>query len=491
MPAVDRAQIISTAANLGGLGLGGLIAGALAQWVGHALTLPFLALVGALLIGLVAIALAPETRMAASPRPRYRPQRVSVPPRSRGRFFAAATAAAITFAIFGLITSLAPSFLAGTLHEPSHALAGAVSFALFATAALAQTLTGSRAPHQLLAAAIPALLVGIGLLTLAVWVPSPSFGIFLAGDLVAGVGAGLMFKGAIETVTEISLPERRAEAVAGFFLAAYLGLAGPVIGLGVLTQIASTRVSLLVFSGLLALGIFAATPPLLGGPGRRHFRTPATSLPLKRSHHADNATQDHTARPDRPRDHPRRVRRVGDRRRRLGVRLGTPAGRAVDRSDPARARARGQLDRHRRRVRLRSFRAGRRAGAAGSGRTPVRVHQGVAAGRSGPPGRPQPQARFDPARGARQPGAAGIDAIDLYQIHWPIPDEDIEEGWSAFAELKEQGLVRHIGVSNFDVEQLRRIQQIAPVETLQPQYSLIERDIEREILPFAERVGSA
>ncbi|MDX6641619.1 MAG: hypothetical protein QOF12_2630 [Solirubrobacteraceae bacterium] len=83
----------------------------------------------------------------------------------------------------------------------------------------------------------------------------------------------------------------------------------------------------------------------------------------------------------------------------------------------------------------------------------------------------------------------GIDAIDLYQIHWPVPEVDIEEGWSALAELKEQGLVRHIGVSNFDVEQLRRIQQIAPVETLQPQYSLIERDVEEEILPFAEREG--
>jgi aryl-alcohol dehydrogenase-like predicted oxidoreductase len=81
----------------------------------------------------------------------------------------------------------------------------------------------------------------------------------------------------------------------------------------------------------------------------------------------------------------------------------------------------------------------------------------------------------------------GLDAIDLYQIHWPIPDEDIEEGWSAFAELKEQGLVRHIGVSNFDVAQLERIQQVAPVETLQPQYSLIERDVGGEILPFAER----
>jgi aryl-alcohol dehydrogenase-like predicted oxidoreductase len=86
-------------------------------------------------------------------------------------------------------------------------------------------------------------------------------------------------------------------------------------------------------------------------------------------------------------------------------------------------------------------------------------------------------------------GRLRIDAIDLYQIHWPIPEEEIEEGWRAMAELKEQGLVRHIGVSNFDVEQLRRIQQIAPIETLQPQYSLIERDIERETLPFAEREG--
>jgi aryl-alcohol dehydrogenase-like predicted oxidoreductase len=81
----------------------------------------------------------------------------------------------------------------------------------------------------------------------------------------------------------------------------------------------------------------------------------------------------------------------------------------------------------------------------------------------------------------------GVDEIDLYQIHWPVPDVDIEEGFSALAELKDEGLVRHIGVSNFDVGQLRRIQQIAPVETLQPQYSLIERDVELEILPFAER----
>ncbi len=82
-----------------------------------------------------------------------------------------------------------------------------------------------------------------------------------------------------------------------------------------------------------------------------------------------------------------------------------------------------------------------------------------------------------------------VDAIDLYQVHWPIPEEDIEEGWSALNELKERGLVRHIGVSNFSVEQMRRVSAIAPVETLQPQYSLIERAAEPEILPFAQAEG--
>ncbi|HEY4034690.1 MAG TPA: aldo/keto reductase [Ktedonobacteraceae bacterium] len=78
----------------------------------------------------------------------------------------------------------------------------------------------------------------------------------------------------------------------------------------------------------------------------------------------------------------------------------------------------------------------------------------------------------------------GIEAIDLYQIHWPSPDPEIEEGWSKLVELKKQGKVHHIGVSNFNVEQLRRAEKIAPVETLQPPYSLVHRDAEKEILPY-------
>ena len=83
----------------------------------------------------------------------------------------------------------------------------------------------------------------------------------------------------------------------------------------------------------------------------------------------------------------------------------------------------------------------------------------------------------------------GVEAIDLYQIHWPNPDEDIEEGWAEMAKLKEEGLVRHIGVSNFTVAQMLRAQAIAPVETLQPPYSMLRRAIEAEILPWCQEHG--
>ena len=78
-----------------------------------------------------------------------------------------------------------------------------------------------------------------------------------------------------------------------------------------------------------------------------------------------------------------------------------------------------------------------------------------------------------------------VDTIDLYQIHWPEPDEEVEEGWSTLAKLKQEGKVRNIGVSNFNAAQMRRAQAIAPITSLQPPYSLISPEIEESILPYA------
>src|SRR4051794_12816172 len=79
-----------------------------------------------------------------------------------------------------------------------------------------------------------------------------------------------------------------------------------------------------------------------------------------------------------------------------------------------------------------------------------------------------------------------VERIDLYQIHWPEPDEDIEEGWTAMAELQREGKVRWIGVSNFNADQMRRAQAIAPITSLQPPYSIVSPEIEESILPYAQ-----
>ena len=78
----------------------------------------------------------------------------------------------------------------------------------------------------------------------------------------------------------------------------------------------------------------------------------------------------------------------------------------------------------------------------------------------------------------------GVDVIDLYQIHWPQPDEEIEEGWTAVAELQTEGKIRHAGVSNFSIEQMQRAATIAPIISLQPQYNLIQRQAEADTLPY-------
>ena len=142
------------------------------------------------------------------------------------------------------------------------------------------------------------------------------------------------------------------------------------------------------------------------------------------------------------------------------------------------AGARRELDRHRGRLRLRPLGGGRRARAGGrrADGPYVFTKASLLRRRRRHGSCTASSATRSAARCEASLARLGVDAIDLYQIHWPVPDEDLEEGWSTLAELKDEGLVRHIGVSNFDVAQLRRAQAIAPVETLQPPYSLVEPD---------------
>jgi MFS family permease len=195
-----RAQLTASAIPVGGIGVGPLLAGVLAQWVAHPLTVPYLVLLAALVLGTGGVALSPETREGPKPRPRYRPQRVSVPPDERSRFFAAALSVFMAFATLGLFTGLAAVFLNVTLHRPSHALAGAVLFAIYASAVAAQILTAAWPVTREFEAGMTAMLIGLGLAVLAVWLRSPSLARIPKQRIGTwfGVGSVLWWSGELE-----------------------------------------------------------------------------------------------------------------------------------------------------------------------------------------------------------------------------------------------------------------------------------------------------
>jgi MFS family permease len=251
-----RAQLVAIATNLGGIGVGPLIAGLLAQYAPQPLRLPYLVFGIALAILAIAVALSPETTQRPDPLPTWRPQRIAVPTSGRRLFFAATAAGLASFAVYGMFTSLVPSLLAGTLHETSHALAGAVVFAAFAAGALAQILLG-RTSNELTLRISPLLLIpGLAMLVTAMWVPN--LALFTAAGVVTGAGAGLLFRAALTAAVSTAPPDSRAEVLAGYFLGAYVGLSVPVVGLGVATEYAPVRSVIGVFGALVAVTVLAA-----------------------------------------------------------------------------------------------------------------------------------------------------------------------------------------------------------------------------------------
>ena len=251
-----RATLTAAAVNTGGLATGPLVAGVLAQWVAHPLTVPYLVYLGALLLGAIGVALAPETREASRPSPPYRPQTLHVPPAARTRYFAAALSTFVAFAANGLFAGLAGLFLVVTLHHPSVALAGGVVCVMFGAGVAAQFLTASWLPTRTFEAGMVAMVLGVGLAVLGVWLKPPSLGLFIAGGALIGVGSGGIFKGAVATVMSISPPERVAESLTGVFLSAYVGISLPVVGCGItLARHVSPKVTLLGFAIAVSIGI--------------------------------------------------------------------------------------------------------------------------------------------------------------------------------------------------------------------------------------------
>ncbi|MEO3814716.1 MFS transporter [Sphaerisporangium sp. B11E5] len=244
-----RADLVATAANMGGFAVGSLVSGLLAEYAPAPLRTPYLVFLALLVITAVATAFVPETVRPVTPRPPYRPQRVSVPDEHRPAFFAAAFAAFTTFAVLGLFTSLAPGFVAGTLHHPSRALAGLVTFLVFAAAATTQTVLRHLALRPQLATGLVLMPAGLVTLSTAVWLPS--LPLFLAGGVLAGAGAGVLFKATVTRVLTLAAPSHRGEALAGLFLIAYIGLAAPILSLGLATHYVQDRTALLGFAAIL------------------------------------------------------------------------------------------------------------------------------------------------------------------------------------------------------------------------------------------------
>jgi MFS family permease len=261
-----RSQLVATAVNLGGLGVGPLVSGALAQWSGSPLGLPYVVFLVVLVVAIAVVAAAPETRGRLDPLPDYRPQRVSVPPESRGAFAAAAIGAFLAFGVLGLFTGLVSVFLVGTLGHTSHALAGLTLALMFGGGVVSQVATMSWSAHRILAAGTLLMLAGLVATVLAVWLPTPSLAVFLLGGALSGAGAGAVFKGTVGTVVGLAPPETRAEALAGLFLAGYLGLSVPAVGAGVALQELSARTTLTGFAVLVGAAIVLTAPRLLRRP---------------------------------------------------------------------------------------------------------------------------------------------------------------------------------------------------------------------------------
>jgi MFS family permease len=246
-----RAAAVATVANIGGLGLGPLLAGFLVQYAPQPLHLAFALHIVLVVLAVAAILLAAETSQRQG---RIGLQRLSIPPETRSVFIVAATAAFAGFAVMGLFTAVAPSFVSGVIGITNHAVAGAIVASLFAASAVAQLPTRRMEPARAVAVGCAILVVGMVILAVALHLSSLA-GLIVAA-LIAGTGQGMSFGRGLAAVAERTPPERRAEVSSTYFVVAYVAISLPVIGEGLAAQHWGLRTAGISFA--IAVAVLAA-----------------------------------------------------------------------------------------------------------------------------------------------------------------------------------------------------------------------------------------
>jgi MFS family permease len=252
-----RVSLVAPAANMAGLGLGPLVAGLFAQYAPDPTTLVFEVYLAVLAVAALILFLVPET-VRARTRPTLHFTGLGVPELGRGEFIAAGVAGFAAFALLGLFTSLVPGFLAGDLHQGSHAVQGAVVFLLLAVGTVTQVALSRFRSRPVILAGLSVFVAALGLIVAAL--AESSMPLFLAGTVAGGLASGAIFLGSVATANRLAPAGRRGQALSAFFVSCYAGLIIPVVGMGVLSEFTGTFTAVLIFSVLLAaLGLFAVS----------------------------------------------------------------------------------------------------------------------------------------------------------------------------------------------------------------------------------------
>jgi MFS family permease len=242
------ASFVAVVVNLGGLGVGTLLSGLLADYARSPLRLPFIVDLVLLVPAVLGLLVTPETVQRRAFRLRF--QRLSVPAEVRSVFIRGATAGFGSFAVAGVFSSVAPVFLGMILDRKSHALAGAIVFILFGASIVGQLLVSRLTDRRALIFGCALLVGGVSLLALALWLES--LAALIASASVVGFGQGLVIGAGLAAINQRAPVERRGETASSFFVVMYVGLSLPVIGVGLASQAFSLRTAGIAFSAAVA-----------------------------------------------------------------------------------------------------------------------------------------------------------------------------------------------------------------------------------------------